>query len=230
MKICTYKLCTTPVNEQVFGSNKLEPDGLSRICKDCKRKADAMYRASDKGKTTKKRNSTSDTAKQYRKEYYAREEVKLRVKDYKSKEEYKKQQREYASREDRKIKQKIFQASDKYKNTKAAYLQTQKAKESKKLSDGKRRANKEQGTGILDATYIESLKKIQNNKCYHCGKELDFANTKSVHLDHYIPLDKGGLHCISNFVWSCSYCNISKRNKVPTKPLVFDIINMLNSK
>ena len=115
MKICTYKLCITPAEEQIFGKNKLQPDGLQRICKACKQKADLAYRSSDKGKATKKKNSTSEVAKEYRKKYYAKEDVKNRVKVHKSSEKYKKQQREYASKEDRKLKQKEFQNTEKYK-------------------------------------------------------------------------------------------------------------------
>ena len=226
MKVCTYKECETPVELQEFGKNKLAKDGLQRICKDCKRKADAKYRNTSKGKETKKKNSQSDKAKEYRKEYYAKDEVKSRMTEYKSSEEYKKQQREYATQKHRKEAQKVFQQSEKYKETRARYKESQAYKESKKVSEGKRRANKTSAVGIIDKEYLENLKSVQDYKCFHCSKELNFTDTTSVHLDHYIPLSKGGMHCISNLVWSCSFCNISKKDKMPDTPLTFKIASL----
>ncbi len=58
---------------------------------------------------------------------------------------------------------------------------------------------------------LDILLKAQNNKCYHCGCSLD----KTKHLDHYVPLNKGGTHSITNVVWSCVYCNTSKKDTMP---------------
>ena len=52
--------------------------------------------------------------------------------------------------------------------------------------------------------------------CYYCNCELD----EKKHLDHYIPLSKGGTHSIDNVVWSCASCNLKKGAKVPLLPLV----------
>ena len=223
MKICTSKECQTPIELQEFGKDRSRKDGLQRVCKECKSKADAKYRNSDKGKETKKKNSQSDKAKEYRKKYYAKDEGKNRMAEHKSSGKYKKQQREYAAQEHRKEAQKIFQQSEKYKETKAKYRMSQSFKESKKISEGKRRANKLSTIGVIDKEYLENLKSVQDYKCFHCNKKLDFTNTSSVHLDHYIPLSKGGAHCISNLVWSCSFCNISKKDKMPDTPLTFKI-------
>ena len=68
---------------------------------------------------------------------------------------------------------------------------------------------------INKKTLIE-LREKQNNKCYYCNCELDFNSKNSVHLDHYIPISNGGIHSINNVVWSCSFCNLSKHNTMPT--------------
>ena len=41
--------------------------------------------------------------------------------------------------------------------------------------------------------------------CYHCGKR-----DSRGHVDHLIPLSKGGSDDPSNLVWSCRKCNSSK--------------------
>lgn len=48
--------------------------------------------------------------------------------------------------------------------------------------------------------------------CYWCGELL---KNKKVHIDHYVPLSKGGRHIIENLVVSCPKCNLSKGAKDP---------------
>ncbi len=49
----------------------------------------------------------------------------------------------------------------------------------------------------------------QERKCYHCSRSLD----KPEHLDHLIPLSRGGTHTPDNLVASCARCNLQKREK-----------------
>ena len=49
-------------------------------------------------------------------------------------------------------------------------------------------------------------------RCFHCGK---VTRKGSRHVDHLIPLSKGGLHAVSNLVISCGHCNDSKGSKMP---------------
>lgn len=45
-------------------------------------------------------------------------------------------------------------------------------------------------------------------RCHHCGKELDpFLD---FHLDHLIPLARGGVDAIDNLVGSCKTCNTKR--------------------
>ena len=48
--------------------------------------------------------------------------------------------------------------------------------------------------------------------CPQCNTNL---KNKKIHLDHYIPLSKGGEHTLSNLVISCPHCNLSKNAKDP---------------
>ena len=70
---------------------------------------------------------------------------------------------------------------------------------------------------------LEELMNVQNSKCYHCGTDLTKLNSCDIHLDHYMPLSKGGMHSIGNVVWSCVSCNKSKFTTVPDQPLTFKI-------
>lgn len=38
--------------------------------------------------------------------------------------------------------------------------------------------------------------------------------SSKVHLDHIYPISKGGIHSITNVVWSCASCNLRKSDSV----------------
>lgn len=48
-------------------------------------------------------------------------------------------------------------------------------------------------------------------KCYLCKKDL---TQNEVTVDHFIPLSKGGFHCLSNARVACLKCNQEKFNKI----------------
>jgi len=54
----------------------------------------------------------------------------------------------------------------------------------------------------------------QNYLCYYCNKPF-FDNTLNAeyHIDHKIPVSKGGTNNIDNIAISCPSCNLSKYNK-----------------
>ena len=49
-------------------------------------------------------------------------------------------------------------------------------------------------------------------RCYLCGKLIPIGHR---HVDHIIPLSKGGKHCPSNLAVACDVCNQHKSAKLP---------------
>lgn len=51
-------------------------------------------------------------------------------------------------------------------------------------------------------------------KCVCCGKDLsgefDFVEDGSIHLDHIVPLESGGLNDVANLQLMCADCNLHK--------------------
>jgi 5-methylcytosine-specific restriction endonuclease McrA len=74
--------------------------------------------------------------------------------------------------------------------------------------DSKRRVLKKSG---CTSSQIKQWKEKQIKICYWCDNEC----SKKYHVDHYIPLSKGGEHEISNLVISCAKCNLTKNAKDP---------------
>lgn len=72
-----------------------------------------------------------------------------------------------------------------------------------------RRARKK--NAIIEFFTTEQLIKKYGNNCFYC------LNGSFEHLDHYIPLSKGGSHTLENVRPSCQKCNNKKYNKLPTE-------------
>lgn len=50
--------------------------------------------------------------------------------------------------------------------------------------------------------------------CYLCGKVCDRSE---IHIDHIVPISKGGPHIESNLAVTCRTCNIAKRDTLTDK-------------
>ena len=91
----------------------------------------------------------------------------------------------------------------------------------------KREAIRKQSYSVayLDSEVID----LYGTKCYICLEEIDLsASRKSgvgenwqvgLHIDHVIPLSKGGPDCIENVRPTHASCNLKKGNRVITKEM-----------
>ena len=62
----------------------------------------------------------------------------------------------------------------------------------------------------LKKSDIDIMYDSQQGNCFYCDGELD-----NYHIDHIIPLSKGGEHKLYNLVLSCPTCNLTKNAKDP---------------
>lgn len=83
------------------------------------------------------------------------------------------------------------------------------------LSNLKRQLRKGLQRGILNASSKALWEKweAQRGCCVYCGGKLTLGT--EAHLDHFIPVNKGGLTELSNLVWACRRCNLNKKDKIP---------------
>ena len=71
---------------------------------------------------------------------------------------------------------------------------------------GKREALKNGSSSRSVST--EEARRIIGQPCANCGA------AENIHIDHIIPLSRGGAHSIGNLQPLCAYCNISKGNSL----------------
>lgn len=83
----------------------------------------------------------------------------------------------------------------------------------------RRRAKEWGADGSYNKDDIRNLLKTQGRFCRYCQTPL----TK-FHVDHFIPLSRGGSNWPSNLVLACPSCNCSKADKMPWvwRPDLFD--------
>ena len=128
------------------------------------------------------------------------DEIKAKRREYckNNPDKIKKQRREYYLKNQEKVKE----IQKNYRKTEAGRMVA------KNMKHRRRTANKKG-----DVTTNQLLELQQNEKvCYWCNTSL---KGKKIHIDHYIPLSKGGKHTLSNLVVSCSTCNNEKHAKDP---------------
>lgn len=80
----------------------------------------------------------------------------------------------------------------------------------KRASQSRRRAKTKKADGFFTKQDIQDLKVLQNYLCLFCSVDL---NQTGYHIDHKLPLSRGGSNWPSNLQLLCPGCNIRKHNK-----------------
>lgn len=73
-------------------------------------------------------------------------------------------------------------------------------------------ARKARAVGSHTKADVEILYKQSRGLCWWCGKRLI---DKKYHIDHRVPLSRGGSDDVSNLCISCPDCNRKKANYLP---------------
>lgn len=67
---------------------------------------------------------------------------------------------------------------------------------------------------IITPEFLNFLYRAQQGRCFYCGERIGRSYRKP-HLEHYIPLSRGGDNHPTNLLMACQPCNSSKYNKMP---------------
>lgn len=183
MKRCSK--CKTEKDEGEFSKNKRNPDGLSYWCKLCTSEYDR-----------KRYQSNPEERIEHTRRWYQNNPQKAR--------EY---SRNWCRNnpEKRKLSLKKWCQKNPEKIRINVKNWCQKNPEKKRESVRRRRAIKRSKVGPNAPRYLEDfLLLLQKHRCAYCGTNLKVTGH---HLEHRIPLSRGGLHDVSNTCMACPPCN-----------------------
>lgn len=89
----------------------------------------------------------------------------------------------------------------------------EQAKVLRRITMARRRARLRSSEGNHTAEDVKRIYKSQRGKCYYCGCKVG----DKYHVDHVIPLSRGGSNGPENIAVTCPHCNLSKHDKLPTE-------------
>lgn len=100
--------------------------------------------------------------------------------------------------------------ADRLRAMKEIWLANNKAKVRviKRTYKARRKAQKASGAGFDDMWRWEAA---AEKVCFYCGIECSL----NYHVDHYVPLARGGEHALENLRIACAPCNIQKNATMP---------------
>jgi hypothetical protein len=229
-----YKTCTKCKQSKPLSSfsihrgKKAAKSGLRAACKNCEAIAYKQYklRNSEKVAATKKAYNRRNPkkVKAWGRTYQAKNREKLSVylKNYRAQnlERIKELDKQWRLRnsEYKKIKDaewaknnldKVREASRRYRQNNPEKAKESSRKYQKRNPEIARAIAHRRRARIAELQVYKlppkSIRRLMNRDCAYCGK-------KSKHLDHVIPISRGGYTGLGNLIQSCASCNLSKNS------------------
>ena len=103
-----------------------------------------------------------------------------------------------------------YRKTEKGKANKRRFEQSEKGRRAQQRKGALRRNRSTFAKNLIQMVYEDNIKRYGTLTCYLCGLSVEFGND---HLEHKVPLSKGGKHEYCNLEVACSYCNLSKGSK-----------------
>ena len=184
-KTCIKCYETKPLSE--FYKDNSTKDGHRNDCTVCRKAFMKAYLKTEKGKSA-----------------LAKAQAK-----YKQSDKGKAAEARYAKTDKSKARLAKYAKSDKGKARLARYAKSDKGKAARKARNHRRRAKMKNNGGTLTAQQIQELQSTPDKECFWCETECN----ENYHLDHIVPISKGGRNSLCNIAISCQPCNNKKGSK-----------------
>ena len=195
-----------------FYACKSRRDGFTSWCKDCSNESHKRYVESHR-----------EHLREYdREQYYAKHEQHLQLRresNERNKESIKIASKKYYDehREEILRKDKEYYENNRdyaLKNMHEYYVNH--SDEIKEKAIMRKRTIRGTSDGTVTKDALEKMFEEQDHKCGYCGQEITKQSNKpnTRHLDHIIPISRGGMNTLSNVHWVCPVCNKSKGNRL----------------
>lgn len=214
-KTCTRCQRTLPVTD--FSLDRRAKSGLQARCKECNlayrdahKEHNADYFRTYHAKNREDRNAACKAryhaAPEKAQEYRAKNRERRNDQAHQWHDNHREHEAEYAKRYRVETRERRAQVWRKwYDANKGSAIERAKA------ATLVRRARKRNSGGVYTPEDVRAQYTRQRGKCYWCGKKVG----KQFHVDHIIPLSRGGSNWPDNLVIACPHCNLSKGSKLP---------------
>jgi 5-methylcytosine-specific restriction endonuclease McrA len=205
LKTCC--MCKIAQDTDNFCQHKNRLDNLSDQCRHCAK----LYRQQHQADKKKYQSSSPEYKKEYRRQNKERANYLRRLNRKNNPDKY----RQLAKLRYQKNKRSIREHQKKYYLAHKNYFQSKNknyrlANREYILLKNRKRKRLLSGSNISQLEIKQLLIK-HNNSCYYCKCSVNSGF--NLHLDHKIPLVRGGQHNIHNLVPACATCNLRKGTK-----------------
>jgi 5-methylcytosine-specific restriction endonuclease McrA len=197
-----FKRCTKcgteyPATLEFFDQNKDGQFGLHSCCKQCR---------SEKARKWREQNSERCASNDRRWAENNRERVAEKTRRYR--ERHPEQIAEYVQYVKASHPRRHADAQQRYRHAypDKKYVRTP---EQSRVANQRRRARQLHSDGRFSVADIQHKYEMQKGLCAYC----DCALNGIYHIDHVVPISRGGSNSIENIVLSCPQCNLSKGAK-----------------
>lgn len=197
-RICKYCGLLKPAGDFVF------PGGHQ--CKDCQAECNRLRR---------QRNSAR--IKESKRLYYKKHKKQLAIQG----KVWRQENRDYSSRYYKNNRDALIRLKKQWylKNREKIMEGTKRRREAnleynrgmERVRAARRRGRKQRAGGRFTDKDIIEIKESQRGRCFYCGAKL----REDYHIDHFMPLSKGGTNHSSNLRLACPKCNFSKGARIP---------------
>ncbi len=230
-----YKTCSKCRQEKPFDAfsahngSKASKSGIRSTCKSCDAAYNREYRARNPEKVKAAKSEWNKKNRHRMRPYEAmyREQNRQHLREYNSK--WRKENREHVQQyaksyrqtniERKKMLDRLWSQSNKHKVNansrryrenhpeKVAAIKKEQAKRHPEVvkNAGMRRRARLANNSVYVVTK-KDIVRIMRDPCIYCG-------APSRHIDHVIPIAKGGAHKVGNLAPACQKCNQSKSSK-----------------
>ena len=202
LKVCTKCGEAKPATTEFFALSSRNSSGFQSACKKCN---NAWYAAN--------KEKRQDYNRAYRESNRAKATERMRM--WRSKNRERELAREKKRREQKPElfaeKARRYNLAHKEENAERRRRYVAMNREMVRARNQRRRTRKMSAEGTHTGTDIQAQYERQRGKCYYCGKKVG----KNYHVDHVVPLSRGGTNDPDNLVIACPSCNTSKCDKLP---------------
>lgn len=225
MKACTKCKKEKPFTKEFFKRNNSQKSGLNPSCKSCSAKLDANYREENAKKISLKQKkwyeSNAERCRKAGREKYSQltqAEIKNRRKresDWRKanpeRNRMHKRKWEINNPEKIRIKNKRYYEDNKNHHLLICKRWRDSNRTLRALYSRSRYALKKWAEGSHTLDDILEIYEKQKGKCAYCKKKVG----EKYHIDHILPLNKGGSDDKYNICIACPRCNQTKSDKMP---------------